>query len=90
MRRREVIALLGGAAVWPIAAARAQQAMPMVGISARRRPVQVARSWMHSAAVSPKPAMSKARTRRSNIAWRADNWIDCQHWRPIWSAFGRV
>jgi putative ABC transport system substrate-binding protein len=32
MRRREVIALLGGAAVWPIAAARAQQAMPMVGI----------------------------------------------------------
>ena len=29
-------------------------------------------------AVSPKPAMSKARTWRSSIAWRADNWIDCQ------------
>ncbi len=41
---------------------------------------------MRSAAVSPKPAMSKARTWRSNIAGRTAGSIGCPSWRPIWSA----
>ena len=55
MRRREVIALIGGAAVWPIRAG-AQQGLPVIGVLGSTSLADGLIPSMPSARASPKQA----------------------------------
>jgi putative tryptophan/tyrosine transport system substrate-binding protein len=87
MRRREFLAGLGGAVVWPLAAL-AQQRTPVVG-----HLVLVAESQAPTTAFTQ--ALKEAGfVEGQNVAIEfrsaSGGSTDCPHWRPIWSSDGSM
>ena len=74
MRRREFIAGVGGAAVWPLAARAQQQTRPVIGYLSSLTQANSVRSTRRFAAVFPTWVMSRVRTYPSEYRWITDRY----------------
>ena len=86
MKRREFMALLGGAAAaWPLTTS-AQQAKPVIGFLSARSARDSARLVVAFGKGLEETGFSEGRIFLSNTGSRMAGWIDCRNWRLIWSA----
>ena len=83
MRRRDFLALLGGALALSPMALRAQKAIPVIGFlrSTTASPFTHLVKAFHDGRRRVSP---KARTLRSNIDMPTTNWIACPRWPRSW------
>ena len=86
LKRREFIALFGGAAAWPLSTHAQQPAMPVVGFLNIRLPGADPHLLAAFRRGLQETGYVEGRTSRSNTAGRMARTIDCRNWRLIWFA----
>ena len=82
MRRREFIALIGGAAAWPYGARAQQQALPVIGFlsGSAEAPMRSATAAFHQGL--GESGLLRGGMSKFCIVGRRRTTMDCPHWRP--------
>jgi len=88
MRRRDLIALAGGAAAWSLAASAQQPAMPVIGYLTTGSPESDALPLAAFRQGLSETGYVKRKTSPFNIAGPNFNMIGWHRWQPIWFVNG--